>query len=129
MTHRVLLVFMMTILLAASAAAQTNAPRPAGTDVSAVVNPLFQNYCVSCHNETKKTAGLALDSLNTKDVSQNAAVWEKILRRLRTRRDPTIGAPRPGDAAYLSAVSALESALDHAYPNAALTAANRVSDA
>src|SRR5215831_16694213 len=90
MTHRVVLAFTITIFLAAAGAAQTNARRPVGTDVSAVVNPLFANYCISCHSQTRKTAGLALDSLNTKDVSENAAVWEKILRRLRTRRDPAI---------------------------------------
>jgi hypothetical protein len=39
-----------------------------------------------------------------------------------------MGAPRPDERTYLSAISALESALDQAYPNKPLTAGNRVSD-
>jgi hypothetical protein len=128
MTQRVVLAFVLTIFLAAGAAAQTNTSKSAGTDVSAVFNPLLQTYCISCHNQTRKTAGLALDDLNTSNVSDNTAVWEKVLLRLRTRRDPAVGAPRPDDAAYVTAISRLESALDRAYPDASLTAANRISD-
>jgi len=130
MKHQVLLAFLMTIVLAFGAEAQNNAPKSNGMDVSAVFNPFFQMYCETCHNQTQKTAGLALDSLNTRDVSENTAVWEKVLRRLRTRRDPPPGAPRPDDALYQSAISAAESALDRAYPaNTPLNSTNRVSDA
>ena len=128
MTQRLLLALVMTISIAVGAHAQASAPKSKGTDVSAIVNPLFNTYCITCHSETRKTAGLALDSLNARNVSEDAAVWEKILLRLRTRRDPAMGAPRPDERTYLSAISALESALDQAYPNKPLTAANRVSD-
>ena len=82
MTHRVLLSLLITIVLAAGADAQTNSPKSKGTDVSAVFNPFFQMYCATCHNQSQKTAGLALDTLNTTDVSQDTAVWEKVLLRL-----------------------------------------------
>ena len=65
MTHRVLLALLITIVLAAGADAQTNSPKSKGTDVSAVFNPFFQMYCATCHNQSQKTAGLALDTLNT----------------------------------------------------------------
>ena len=130
MTHRVLLALLITIVLAAGADAQTNSPQSKGTDVSAVFNPFFQMYCATCHNQSRKTAGLALDTLNTRDVSEDTAVWEKVLLRLRTRRDPPPGAPRPDEALYQSAILAAESALDRAYPtNSPLNTANRVSDA
>jgi hypothetical protein len=68
--------------------------------------------------------------LNTSNVSQNTAIWEKILLRLRARRDPPMGARRPDEATLQSAVSTLELALDQAYPvNASLNTAERVSDA
>ena len=121
MAYRVAFALLISIVLAVSASAQT--------DVSSVFNPLFTNYCTSCHNQMRKVAGLALDSLNTSNVSENAAVWEKLLQRLRARRDPPYGSPHPDDAVYQSAVSAAESALDRAYPNVPLTATNRVSDA
>jgi hypothetical protein len=113
---------LISIVLAVTASAQT--------DVSRVFSPLFTNYCTSCHNQTRKIAGLALDSLNTSNVSENTAVWEKLLQRLRARRDPPFGSPHPEDAVYQSAISAAESALDRAYPMIVpLTASNRVSDA
>ncbi len=96
MTHRVLLALLITIVLAAGADAQTNSQKSKGTDVSAVFNPFFQMYCATCHNQSRKTAGLALDTLNTTDVSQDTAVWEKVLLRLRTRRDPPPGSAPSG---------------------------------
>lgn len=105
-------------------------PRGRRTDVSGVFDPLFETYCISCHSQSHKTAGLALDTLNTGDVSGSPAVWEIILRRLRARRDPPLGARRPDEGVYLSAVSTAELALDHGYPvNTSLNTADRVSDA
>jgi tetratricopeptide (TPR) repeat protein len=45
------------------------------TDVSAVFGPLIQEYCVDCHNQTRKGGALPLDSLNTKNVGENTATW------------------------------------------------------
>jgi hypothetical protein len=101
----------------------------AATDVSAFTEPLFENYCVSCHNSAKPTAGLDLKSLNAKNVSEKTSAWETILRRLRARRDPPIGSPRPDDKAYRSVVARLEQALDSAYSASnPLNVAERVSD-
>ena len=73
-------------------------------------------YCTTCHNQTRKSGGLALDSLNTGNVGENTAAWEKMLQRLRARRDPPIGMARPEEALYETAISTAERALDHAYP-------------
>src|SRR5215471_2863846 len=56
---------------------------------------LLDHYCVSCHNQRLRTANLALDSLSVDDVTANAAVWEKVLRKLRTAAMPPPGMPRP----------------------------------
>jgi hypothetical protein len=110
--------------------AAPNSARPGRTDVSGVFVVLFETYCIACHNQTRKTAGLALDTLNTADVSENTAVWERILRRLRARRDPPYGMRRPDEAVLQMAVSTLELALDQAYPvTASLNSADRVTDA
>ena len=104
--------------------------RPAGTDVSAVASPMFEEYCIRCHSQSRQApaAGLALDTLNTKNVGENTAVWENVLRRLRARRDPPSGLPRPDPAAFQSVVSRLEAALDQAYPANASLMADRVTD-
>jgi hypothetical protein len=74
--------------------------------------------------------GLALDSLNSKKVGENTTAWENILRRLRARRDPPAGRPRPDDGTYQSMISTLELALDHAYPaDGPIATAERVPDA
>jgi hypothetical protein len=111
-----------------SPAASQGAGRLSGTDVSAVVSPMFEEYCIRCHNQTSHVGGLALDTLNTKNVGENTAVWENVLRRLRARRDPPSGLPRPDPAAFQSVVSRLEAALDQAYPANASLMADRVTD-
>lgn len=91
------------------------APSPASSDVSSFARPVFTRYCASCHSAGTKAGGLALDSLGAVSVSDDPALWEKITRRLRARRDPPIGAPRPDDATYRSVVAGLEQALDAGY--------------
>ena len=36
---------------------------------------LIDRYCVTCHNQRLKTAGLALDELNTDDIGSAPDVW------------------------------------------------------
>ena len=100
-----------------------------GRDLAAVFDPLFETYCTSCHNQNRKAARLALDNLTRTPVSENTAVWETILQRLRARRDPPSGARRPDESAYETAIATAEFALDHAYTvNSSLNSAGRASD-
>src|SRR2546422_7073869 len=73
---------------------------------------VLDKYCVTCHNEKLRTAGLLLDKADVGHPSDNPAIWEKVLRKLRTREMPPPRMPRPDDAAYDSLSSYLESALD-----------------
>ena len=41
---------------------------------------LLHQYCITCHNQRLKTAGLTLDTLDVTRVGAGAAVWEKVLR-------------------------------------------------
>ena len=91
-----------------SARAQTSAPGSTGASHQAVIN----RYCVTCHNERLKTAGLMLDAADIEHPSQNPAVWEKVVRKLRTGLMPPDRRPRPDAATYTSIVSYLETALD-----------------
>jgi mono/diheme cytochrome c family protein len=105
------------------------APGRATSDVSALARPVLARYCATCHNVGNRAGGLALDSLSGMRVSENPALWEKITRRLRARRDPPIGAPRPDDPTYRSVVSELEQTLDAGYrANRPLLPAERASD-
>jgi cytochrome c553 len=73
---------------------------------------LVVRYCVECHNNEDKTAGLALDSVSAVDVSQNVEVWEKVVRKLRARQMPPLDAERPSERSYETVLAALEAALD-----------------
>src|SRR5262249_16940491 len=63
-------------------------------------NRSFLNqYCVTCHNEKSKIAGLMLDKMDTEHVGEQAETWEKVVRKLRTGMMPPSGARRPERAA------------------------------
>src|SRR6188472_3588869 len=100
---------------AAAAAPQVAAQQP--------VDPaLLKTYCVSCHNDRLKTAGLALDTVSLDDIAGNAETLEKVALRLKTGLMPPAGAPRPDRAVLDGFAAALETRLDKALPaNANLT--------
>src|SRR5215471_6211553 len=74
----------------------------------------IDRYCVGCHNERTKTAGLALDTLDMARAGEHAQVWEKVIKKLRGRMMPPPGRPRPDENAYDAVVSDLETLLDRA---------------
>src|SRR5262245_19674491 len=45
-------------------------------------------YCVSCHSDRLKTAGLSLETLALDRAADDAAVWEKVARKLRAGEMP-----------------------------------------
>src|SRR5439155_2436707 len=55
----------------------------------------LDRYCVTCHNARLKTGGLALDTLDVGNAPAGAAVWERVIRKLRTGQMPPPGRPRP----------------------------------
>src|SRR5882672_4846131 len=75
---------------------------------------MLDQYCVTCHNKTLKTAGLTLDTMDPSHVLQDAEAWEKVVRKLRAGMMPPQGMPRPRPAAYESLTVALENELDRA---------------
>jgi len=72
----------------------------------------LNRYCVVCHNERLKTAGLMLDKQDVENVPASAEVWEKVIRKLRTRAMPPAGMPRPDETTYDSLAAYLEATLD-----------------
>jgi hypothetical protein len=73
---------------------------------------LLNRYCVTCHNERAKTAGLMLDRMDLSNVPVGADVWEKVVRKLRAGMMPPQGMPRPERGAQDAVVAWLESTLD-----------------
>jgi len=91
-----------------------------GTAASPPPRAVFDKYCVGCHNQRVKTAGLALDVLDPAQVSEHAEAWEKVVRKLRTGAMPPAGRPRPDKPVSDSVAASLEAGLDRAaaeHPN------------
>jgi len=76
---------------------------------------VFDRYCITCHNQKLRTAGLALDALDVTDPAANAGVWERVIEKLRAGSMPPPGRPRPDPDSYRAAASWLEDEIDRAW--------------
>jgi mono/diheme cytochrome c family protein len=96
--------------LAAPQQGQTSATAPAAMAPRAVLD----RYCVTCHNEKLKTAGLTLDTADPAHVGAHSEVWEKVVRKLRAGDMPPAGSRRPEKATYDALLAFLSTELDRA---------------
>ncbi len=83
----------------------------------ALISPqhaLINQYCVTCHNEKAKTAGLMLDKLDIDHAAEHAETWEKVVRKLRGGMMPPQGMPRPEQAKIDGLITWLQTSLDQA---------------
>ena len=85
-----------------------------GNSVATPYRAVLNRYCVTCHNDKLKTAGLTLEKLDMGKVSEGAPVWEKVIRKLRAEAMPPVGMPRPDKATYNAIATYLENSLDSA---------------
>ena len=116
--------------------AQTVGPqRPALTAVVPAASPardLVNKYCVTCHSDRVKTAGLTLERMDFEDIGKGAEVWEKVLTKVRTGSMPPPNMARPDQAAINGFVTSIETALDAAaaaHPNPGTITIHRLNRA
>ena len=79
---------------------------------------LVDRYCLACHNDRAQTAGLSLQTIGLDRVGQidaEVAVWETVVRKLRSQAMPPAGLPRPEPASYDRLATWLENQLDAAF--------------
>jgi mono/diheme cytochrome c family protein len=92
-----------------------------------------ERYCVGCHGDWAKTAGLSLQNLSLKDIPQHGQIWEKVLRKVRSGEMPPARVRTRSDAASAAAfASFLETSLDNAaaaHPNPGRTPVHRLNRA
>ena len=118
MTRDVAILAGLCFSLALSATLLAQSPRNQPADTAARPasehRAVLDRYCVSCHNQRVKTAGLQLDTLDLADVPTAAETWEKVIRKLRAGMMPPAGLPRPDSATYDNLTSWLELEIDRA---------------
>src|SRR5436189_6091677 len=84
--------FILALALAiASGSAQTPAAQARGQ--------FIRQYCIGCHSEGLKTGGLVLEKVDPARVSDDAGVWERVLRQVSSGQMPPAGMPHPDDTA------------------------------
>jgi hypothetical protein len=102
-----------------AASPQSPPPGPA-VQPAAQHRAVLDQYCVTCHNERTKTAGLRLDTMDLSRVPDSTETWEKVVRKLRSGMMPPAGLPRPDNGASDRLASWLENEIDRAaaaHPN------------
>jgi Protein of unknown function (DUF1592)/Protein of unknown function (DUF1588)/Protein of unknown function (DUF1585)/Protein of unknown function (DUF1587)/Protein of unknown function (DUF1595)/Planctomycete cytochrome C len=97
------------------AASPTAQSQPAAASPGSSTRAMLDTYCVTCHNERTRTAGLALDTVDTAAPHKNPELWERVIARLRAESMPPSGRPRPNAATYQAVAGALEAEIDRAW--------------
>src|SRR6267142_4721525 len=103
----VVVVCIALTLSSVEAFAQQAQPSPA--------RAVLDKYCITCHNQKLRTAGLQLDSLDLASPGVHADVIEKVIAKLRAASMPPPGMPRPDTATYRSVAASLEREIDRAW--------------
>jgi mono/diheme cytochrome c family protein len=103
-----------TLAVTAALLAASSRPAAAAPQTSASVRATLDKYCVTCHNQRLRTAGLSLEGVETSDVAGRAELWEKVTTKLRTGAMPPAGAPRPDAIVATDVAEWLETSLDEA---------------
>jgi hypothetical protein len=92
----------------------------------------LQKYCSNCHNTDDFSGGFAMELLNPGNLHADAALWEKVVRKLRSGMMPPPGEDRPALRDINRMASSLEVALDRTaarYPNPGAVVLHRMNRA
>ena len=94
------------------------------------IQPIVKQYCVGCHNDKARTAGIALDQYS--NVTSDSGAWEKVLRKIRTGEMPPAKLPqlKPADREFVA--KWLETELDRnaaAHPDPGRVSIHRLNKA
>jgi hypothetical protein len=105
-------------------------PADAATHRAASQQAMIDQYCVMCHSDALKTAGVVLEGVPVSHVGDNTALWEKVLRKFGTGQMPPPGLPRPDAETSAGFTSWLEGQLNAnavAHPNPGAPAIHRLN--
>jgi mono/diheme cytochrome c family protein len=91
----------------------TAAPTSQAQDSADAQLATIKQYCVGCHSDKGKIAGISFQGITAESVARNPELFEKAVRKLRGRVMPPPGARQPDAKAVDSLVGWLEDSLDN----------------
>jgi mono/diheme cytochrome c family protein len=109
---RLIVACAFVVLLVASPSAIRTQPATQSAGEIDQHRALVSTYCATCHSDTARLGGLALEGMDLDDAADDAETWEKAIRKLRGRLMPPPGSPQPEQAAIDSLVGWLEDTID-----------------
>jgi hypothetical protein len=78
----------------------------------------LNQYCVNCHSEKMKAAGLdssrrlTMDALDPANVDKDREKWELVVRKTRAGQMPPLGVKRPEPERFEALITSFENSLD-----------------
>src|SRR5262245_797511 len=90
----------------------------------------LNRHCLSCHNDRLRTAGLSIEGISPEGPAPSAAIWEKVIRKLRSGAMPPPARPRPEAEAVERLIANVTTRLDAEAarnPNPGRTSAHRLN--
>ena len=114
------------LVLVASSDSATAAQSPASIVAASDARAVLDQYCVRCHSDRLRTAGVSLESVDLERMDVHSELLERAVRKLRAGAMPPPRNPRPEPAVYDALTSWLERKLDQAaasHPNPGRTEA------
>ena len=131
---RVLLAISLSLWSASILSAQS--PQSAASNQDSLQKPensygnLLKRYCIACHSERLKTAGMVLENQKLDRLGEDPVRWEKVLRKLRSNEMPPAQMPQPSTSDRNAFAGYLETGLDRAaalHPNPGRPTAHRLN--
>src|SRR5262245_55981467 len=94
---------------------QSAAPQNPISNTAAAPRAVLDKYCVTCHNQKLKTAGLTFDTLDVANPNAKTEIWERVIEKLRQGSMPPPGNPRPDLDTYRAVATWLENEIDRSW--------------
>ncbi len=116
----------------AFACVAASVPFAAGAAEALQASALTAQYCVVCHSDAARVAGVTLEGRDPEAVHEDPALWETVLRKVASGEMPPSDMPSPGTEALASFAEALEVSLDRFaldHPNPGRTPSHRLNRA
>jgi mono/diheme cytochrome c family protein len=111
-------IILLVSAVSGSTVGQQTQSAPTNADSMAAQKAIVSQYCITCHSDKAKSAGMDsarkinFDTLDIAHVEKDPETWELIVRKMRAGMMPPSGLRRPEPVTYKAFITWLENELD-----------------